>query len=68
MKIIEKSKRRFENYLDSGWLIFRATLVDSIGREGSPPISDYKDGTYSVDLHVTLGGYAFSCFSRVHIF
>ena len=50
--------------MDSGWLIFRATLVDSIGREHSPPISDYKDGTYSVDLYVTLGGYTFPFFAK----
>lgn len=46
--------------MDEGWLIFRATLFDALGREDYPPITDYKDGTYSVDLFVTLGGYVFS--------
>ncbi|KAJ1479691.1 hypothetical protein T484DRAFT_1813442, partial [Baffinella frigidus] len=55
-KITILARDRFENYMDEGWLIFRATLFDALGREDYPPITDYKDGTYSVDLFVTLGG------------
>lgn len=57
--VVIHARDRFANQMDEGWSLFEATLTDALERSSAQAISDYRNGSYSVDVAVTRGG-AFS--------